>query len=71
MFSFDPMKTEHNFRTEDSAIEASIALNLWGSRRNRGAIIAYRDRTTVSLRPEFTGKDTLREFCRIIEGIES
>ncbi len=71
MSSFDPMKTEHTFRTEDSAIEASIALNLWGSRRNRGAIIAYRDRATVSLRPEFTGKDTLREFCRIIEGIES
>lgn len=66
-----PMKTQHTFKSEDSAIEASIALNLWGSRRNRGAIIAYRDRSTVFLRPEFTSKDTLREFSRLIEGIES
>ena len=65
------MKTSYVFKSEDSAIEASIELNLWGSRRNRGAIIAYRDRATVSLRPEFSSKDTLREFCRIIEGVES
>lgn len=65
------MKTQHTFKSENQAIEASIELNLWGSRRNRGAIIAYRDRSTVFLRPEFTSKDSIRELSRLVEGIES
>lgn len=57
------MKTEHQFKSEDSAREVSKLLNAWGSRRNNGSAIAFREGSKVILRPEFTSKDSARELA--------
>jgi hypothetical protein len=44
--------------------------NAWGAKRNNGIPIAFRDGRKVSLRPEFTSKDTLREFSLLIQALE-
>ena len=45
----------------------SQALNLWGAKRNNGDTIAFRDGKTVSLRPEFTSPESMREFSYQLE----
>ena len=64
------MKTEHQFKSEDSAREVSKLLNAWGSRRNNGNTIALREGSKVILRPEFTSKDTSRELAYLSEAFE-
>jgi len=64
------MKTEHLFNSEYSAREASQLLNDWGSRRNNGSIIAFREGSKVILRPEFTSKDSSRELTYLSEAFE-
>ena len=67
---FQIMKTEHQFKSEDSAREVSKLLNAWGSRRNNGNTIAFREGSKVILRPEFTSKDTSRELSYLSESFE-
>ena len=67
----EPMKSEHTFRTEDDAAWVSKELNHWGSRRNYGSTIAFRDGRRVYLRSDFTSRDSMRELSRLVEGIES
>lgn len=64
------MKTEHIFKSEDSAREVSKLLNAWGSRRNNGNTIAFREGSKVILRPEFTHKETARELAYLCEAFE-
>jgi hypothetical protein len=52
----------HTFESRHHAIHFSQALNLWGAKRNNGDTIAFREGKTVTLRPEFTSKDSMREF---------
>ena len=64
------MKTEHIFLLEEHAREFSRMFNSWGAKRNNGNTIAFRDGRKVSLRPEFTCRETLREFSLLIEALE-
>jgi hypothetical protein len=64
------MKTEHIFKSEDSAREVSKLLNAWGIRRNNGNTIALREGSKVILRPEFTHKETARELAYLCEAFE-
>jgi hypothetical protein len=57
----------HTFKTVYDASEFSRAINGWGSKRNNGNVIAFRDGCTVSLRPEFTSKESLREFSNLVK----
>ncbi len=59
--------SSHTFKTVYDASEFSRAINYWGSKRNNGDVIAFRDGCTVSLRPEFTSKDSLREFSYLLQ----
>lgn len=64
------MKTQHLFKSEDSAREVSRMLNQWGSRRNNGNTIAFREGSKVILRPEFTSKEAQREFSYLSEAFD-
>jgi hypothetical protein len=64
------MKTEHRFKSEESAIEVSRMLNQWGARRNNGCAIAFREGCLVTLRPEFTSKEAQREFSYLSEAFD-
>jgi len=64
------MKTEHRFKSEDSAREVVKLLNAWGNRRNNGNTIAFREGVQVILRPEFTSKDSSRELAYLSEAFE-
>ena len=57
----------HTFESRDHAMHFSQALNLWGVKRNNGDTIAFRDGKTVSLRPEFTSPESMREFSYQLE----
>ena len=64
------MKTEHRFKTEDSAREVVKLLNAWGSRRNNGNTIALREGSRVVLRPEFTSRDSSWELAYLSDAFE-
>ena len=55
------------FESEYDARHFSQALNSWASRRNNDQPIVFRDGKTVYLRPEFTCKETMREFSYQLE----
>jgi hypothetical protein len=62
--------TTRIFATLEAACDVCFALNQWGARRNNGATIALRDGKTVTLRPEYTSKETLREFASLAGAFE-
>lgn len=64
------MKTEHRFKSEDSAREVAKLLNAWGVRRNSGNTIAFREGSMVVLRPEFTSRDSSWELAYLCEAFE-
>lgn len=64
------MKTTHTFLLEEHAREFSRMFNAWGAKRNNGATISFREGRVVTLRPEYTSSDTLREFSLLIEALE-
>jgi len=37
-------------------------MNAWGGRRNEGQPVVFREGKTVYLRPEFSSKESMREF---------
>jgi len=55
------------FESEYDARHFSQALNSWGARRNNDQPIVFREGKTVTLRPEFTSKESMREFSYQLE----
>ena len=64
------MKTTHTFKSEDLAIEAAIEINAIGRSRNKGTVVAFRDRFTVTLRPEFTSDYLAKKFSDIVSALQ-
>jgi len=58
----NPMNPIHTFQNEDHAQYFSRAMNAWGGRRNEGQPVVFREGKTVYLRPEFSSKESMREF---------